>query len=152
MRTELPILSFTCVALITMLSPLHWKSRNVAMLSIIIWLFVANLIQGINSTVWLGNATVRFAVWCDIGTSFAHFLFKRLVANAPQRPSSGLVSSCLLLQPAHAYANTYILYPQTHTQSNVTIEPSSNVAYAYFSLSFIWPFVSHLTMSCMVSR
>ncbi|THH28190.1 hypothetical protein EUX98_g5992 [Antrodiella citrinella] len=66
MRIELPVLSFLCVALITLLSPLHWKSRNVAVLSTIIWLFVANLIQGINSAIWLRDATARYPVWCDI--------------------------------------------------------------------------------------
>ncbi|KAH8101262.1 pheromone A receptor-domain-containing protein [Cristinia sonorae] len=68
MRIELSILSFLSAVLIFLLSPLHWKSHNVAVLSILIWLFVVNLVQGINSTVWLGNVAVRYLVWCDIVT------------------------------------------------------------------------------------
>ncbi|KAI0087564.1 pheromone A receptor-domain-containing protein [Irpex rosettiformis] len=47
---------------------LHAKSRNVAVLSLISWLLVGNIIQGVNSIMWAGNVTVRHKVWCDISS------------------------------------------------------------------------------------
>ncbi|KAI0789248.1 putative pheromone receptor STE3.3, partial [Abortiporus biennis] len=68
MRVELPILSFICLALLVALIPLHFKSRNVAILSIIFWLLAGNIIQGVNSIIWARDAHVRGTPWCDIAT------------------------------------------------------------------------------------
>ena len=71
MRAELALISFLCVVCLLVLAPLRYKSRNIAMLSLIAWLLVCNLAQGVNSIIWHDDAEVRVPVWCDIG----QFLF-----------------------------------------------------------------------------
>ena len=56
------------IAAVLVLIPLpsHCRARNVAILSLIAWLFVVDLIYGVNTIVWAGNVEVRIVVWCDI--------------------------------------------------------------------------------------
>lgn len=70
MRPELSILSFLCTILLLGLGVLHFKSRNIAVLALILWLLVGNIIQGVNSIIWSGNAVVHFTVWCDISECY----------------------------------------------------------------------------------
>jgi len=48
--------------------PWHWKARNVATLSIIIWLALINVVRGVNALVWSSSVVVKYPVWCDITT------------------------------------------------------------------------------------
>lgn len=73
MRIELPVFSFLCVVPLLLLAPLHYKSRNIAMLSLVGWLAICNLAQGINSIVWQGHTEIRAQVWCDIGEQSPFF-------------------------------------------------------------------------------
>lgn len=66
MGIEMPIISFICVILGFVLFALHWKTRNVAILATIFWQVVSNIIYGINSTIWMGNAVIKYKIWCDI--------------------------------------------------------------------------------------
>lgn len=66
MRIELLIISLICAILVLILIPLQWKTRNVATLSLVIWLAVCNVIRVINSAIWAGNMTVKHQLWCDI--------------------------------------------------------------------------------------
>lgn len=52
--------------------PSHWRARNVAILSLIAWLFVVDLIYGVNTIVWAGNVEVRIVVWCDISMCYIY--------------------------------------------------------------------------------
>jgi pheromone a factor receptor len=70
MRAELPIVSFICTILVLIPLPWHWKARNVATLSIIVWLALCNIIRGINALVWAGSVVVKYPVWCDISEWF----------------------------------------------------------------------------------
>lgn len=47
--------------------PSHWKARNIATISMIAWLFVVNIILGVNTISWKNDAVVRMLTWCDIG-------------------------------------------------------------------------------------
>ncbi|KZV83952.1 fungal pheromone STE3G-protein-coupled receptor [Exidia glandulosa HHB12029] len=67
-RYELPIVSFAAAILVLLPLPWHWKARNVATLSLIGWLFICNIIRGINSIIWMNNVAIHFHVWCDIAT------------------------------------------------------------------------------------
>ncbi|KAF8207456.1 pheromone A receptor-domain-containing protein [Mycena galopus ATCC 62051] len=75
--------------------PWHWRSRNVATLSIIAWLFVLNLSYAINAVIWAGNVDIVLPVWCDIVT-------KIKIGATFALPSSCL---CLALQ-LHAIASS----------------------------------------------
>lgn len=68
MRTDLPVVSFLCVGFLLLLSPVFLHSRNVAVISLAVWLLCTNIIQGVNSIVWSGNDAVHVPAWCDIGT------------------------------------------------------------------------------------
>ncbi|CAK5270867.1 unnamed protein product [Mycena citricolor] len=70
MYREFPPVAF--LAAFTLLLPLpgHWRARNVATLSIIVWLFISNLAFGIDAIVWADSLSVGpvAMVWCDITT------------------------------------------------------------------------------------
>ncbi|KZT68611.1 hypothetical protein DAEQUDRAFT_671191 [Daedalea quercina L-15889] len=68
MAAALAAVAFLCVVVLVCLLPAYWASRNIAMLALIWWLVLCNVIQGINAVVWAGNVDVRIPVWCDIGT------------------------------------------------------------------------------------
>ncbi|KAI6110417.1 GPCR fungal pheromone mating factor [Pisolithus croceorrhizus] len=68
MRAELPVGAFIAAGLVLVPLPWHWRARNVAMLSTIVWLFVANIIYAIDAIIWAGNVEDSVPVWCDITT------------------------------------------------------------------------------------
>ncbi|KAF7300104.1 Pheromone receptor Rcb2 B44 [Mycena kentingensis (nom. inval.)] len=68
MKYELPIGAFVATALVLLPLPWHWRARNVPTLSIIAWLFVSNIIIGVDSIVWADSIAIRIPVWCDIST------------------------------------------------------------------------------------
>ena len=69
---ELPTFAFLTAALVLIPIPWHWRARNVATLAIIAWLFVVDVIFGVNSLVWAGNVNNPIPVWCDISLLFLH--------------------------------------------------------------------------------
>jgi pheromone a factor receptor len=69
MPGALPIIAFISLALVLVPLPIHWKSRNVPLLSIIAWLALSNVTYGINSDIWYGNVKIEDLVWCDISVS-----------------------------------------------------------------------------------
>ncbi|EPS99286.1 hypothetical protein FOMPIDRAFT_1024306 [Fomitopsis schrenkii] len=68
MASALAAVAFSCVVLLACLLPAYWTSRNIAMLSLILWLILCNAIQGVNAVVWSGSTEARIPVWCDIST------------------------------------------------------------------------------------
>ncbi|KAJ7182510.1 fungal pheromone STE3G-protein-coupled receptor [Mycena crocata] len=68
MHPELAIGAFLASSLVLVPLPWHWRARNIATLSMIAWLFVANLTYAINSIIWADNLNVVVPVWCDIVT------------------------------------------------------------------------------------
>lgn len=67
MRVELPTFSFLSVALLILILPGHIDSSSIPSVTILSWLFVCNLIHGVNSVLWSGNQAVHLTPWCDIG-------------------------------------------------------------------------------------
>ncbi|WWC87188.1 uncharacterized protein L201_002074 [Kwoniella dendrophila CBS 6074] len=65
---DYPFWSFLSMLLVIL--PLHWhtRARNIATLSLIFWLFLANLVTFVNSLVWAGNYRDNNPVWCDISS------------------------------------------------------------------------------------
>nr|UWI70529.1 pheromone receptor B3 [Pleurotus eryngii] len=68
MAIELPIVSFICAFLVLLPLPWHWRAGTVATISITVWLFAANIINGVNATIWSDNAIIQATIWCDIAT------------------------------------------------------------------------------------
>ncbi|KAL4061745.1 GPCR fungal pheromone mating factor [Scleroderma citrinum] len=65
---SLPFSAFLAAILVIIPLPWHWRARNVGTLAIMIWLFVMNIIYGVNIIVWTGNVDNPAPVWCDIST------------------------------------------------------------------------------------
>ncbi|KAJ7150757.1 pheromone A receptor-domain-containing protein [Mycena filopes] len=59
---------FVSAALVLATLPHHWRVKNLATISIIVWLSAYNITYGVNAIIWAGNADVRIPVWCDIVT------------------------------------------------------------------------------------
>jgi pheromone a factor receptor len=74
MHAELPIVSFLCATLVLVPLPWHWRAGTVPTLSIVFWLFLVNIINGVNSIIWADNVTIIAPVWCDIGERPVHRL------------------------------------------------------------------------------
>ncbi|KAJ7839806.1 GPCR fungal pheromone mating factor [Mycena olivaceomarginata] len=68
MITALPVVAFIAFILAIVPLLLHWRSHNIPLLSILIWLALSDLIYGINSTIWNGNVNLIGLPWCDITT------------------------------------------------------------------------------------
>ncbi|KAI0053492.1 fungal pheromone STE3G-protein-coupled receptor [Auriscalpium vulgare] len=68
MHVELPIAAFIAAFVVLIPIPWHWRARQVSTLSIIIWLFLSNIIYAVNAIIWSDNVRVVMPVWCDIAT------------------------------------------------------------------------------------
>ncbi|KAH7924988.1 STE3-domain-containing protein [Leucogyrophana mollusca] len=68
MHVELPLGAFIATAIVLVPLPWHWRAKNIATLSIILWLFISNLIFAINSVIWANTVLNVAPVWCDIAT------------------------------------------------------------------------------------
>ncbi|THH33299.1 hypothetical protein EUX98_g913 [Antrodiella citrinella] len=66
--SALPAGSFIAAVLVLVPLPAHWRARNVATVSLVVWLFAMNLIYFIDSLVWADNSAPHVVVWCDIVT------------------------------------------------------------------------------------
>ncbi|KAI0752093.1 GPCR fungal pheromone mating factor [Fomes fomentarius] len=63
-----PVTAFIGAVLVLIPLPSHWRARNYATISLVGWLFLIDLIYGINSAVWNDNVRIRLLVWCDVTT------------------------------------------------------------------------------------
>ncbi|KAJ7248821.1 GPCR fungal pheromone mating factor, partial [Mycena rebaudengoi] len=63
-----PIASFICAALVLVPLPWHWRAGTVPTISIALWLFVLNFINGVNTALWMDSIETKALVWCDITT------------------------------------------------------------------------------------
>ncbi|PPQ94357.1 hypothetical protein CVT25_000685 [Psilocybe cyanescens] len=68
MRPELAPVAFISAFSLILAIPWHWRTGNVATLSIIAWLFITNMIYAIDAVIWAGNVSIVATVWCDIST------------------------------------------------------------------------------------
>ncbi|KZT00250.1 STE3-domain-containing protein [Laetiporus sulphureus 93-53] len=68
MNPGLPAVSFVCAVLVILVTPAHWESRSIPILSLIAWLFMSNVFQGIDGSLWIANSEVKLTIWCDIVT------------------------------------------------------------------------------------
>lgn len=66
MQTEISVLSFISAALVLFPLPWYFRARNIAAMSIGVWLFVVNIVYAIDALRWAGPYRVPFLLWCDI--------------------------------------------------------------------------------------
>ncbi|KAH9964858.1 pheromone A receptor-domain-containing protein [Russula dissimulans] len=68
MGVELPIFSFLSVSLLVLILPAQVHCLSIPSASMFAWLFICNLIHGINTVLWLGNRAEHTPLWCDISS------------------------------------------------------------------------------------
>lgn len=51
------------------------KNRNIALLSLAIWIVQRNIFQGINAVLWSDNVVIKWAVYCDISEYISVLLY-----------------------------------------------------------------------------
>ena len=49
---ELPYVAFFAAFLVLVTLPWHWRAKNVATLAMVAWLFVINVIYGVDAIIW----------------------------------------------------------------------------------------------------
>ncbi len=69
MHREFAPVTFLAALSLVLPLPWHWRVGNVATLSIICWLFIMNVIYGVDALVWANNVDIVVPVWCDISES-----------------------------------------------------------------------------------
>ena len=79
----LPVVAFLAAFLVLIPLPLHWRARNIATLALIFWLFITDVIYGVNSLVWAGNVGDHIPIWCDISKSCLASRFDELKRLVP---------------------------------------------------------------------
>ena len=62
----LPAGAFIAAFLILIPTSWLWRAGHVPTLSLIAWLFILNIIYGVNSLLWSDDAIERVPIWCDI--------------------------------------------------------------------------------------
>lgn len=116
MHAELPVAAFVAAGLVLVPLPWHWRARNIATVSITIWLFVSNIVYAINSIIWAGNVAASALVWCDISKfDLSHVLhcFLRTSSNkATNRSQHG--SACMLPMYMHSSGTNRLRSSSTH--------------------------------------
>lgn len=68
MFLEFPVVSFLCAFLALIPLPWHWRAGTIATVSISLWLFLSNILNGVNAIIWADNIRIVAPVWCDIAT------------------------------------------------------------------------------------
>ncbi|KAJ7794992.1 putative pheromone receptor [Mycena olivaceomarginata] len=68
MHPEFAPIAFISAFSLALPLPWHWRARNVATLSIMFWLFITNIIYGIDAIIWGDSIDIVATVWCDIST------------------------------------------------------------------------------------
>jgi hypothetical protein len=93
LHPERPLFAFAAALLILAPTPWHWKTRNIATLSMIAWIFMDNVLLGINSSIWAGHSRILAVGWCDFGLyPKSHDSLLTLTMAQPQRLLLVLIS------------------------------------------------------------
>ncbi|RPD76924.1 STE3-domain-containing protein [Lentinus tigrinus ALCF2SS1-7] len=154
MHTELPVVSFLCMGLLLLLSPIYLHTRNVAAISLAAWLVVCNLVHGVNALLWSGNDDVHVPAWCDI-------MSRVLLAAQIALPGCALaiarkLRQCAIGQEVTQRAHTYmqdltfcLIIPLAYILLHVIVQPhrfdiitdfgcSASIYTSSVSLIIIW--------------
>lgn len=113
MHIELPVVSFISAFLVLIPLPWYCKSSNVPAISISLWLFIANIVNGINSVIWADNTIIVAPVWCDIVT-------KILVGTNVAIPTS-IFCLCAYLERASLAGQSYNLQKRRILYINILL-------------------------------
>ncbi|WRT65061.1 uncharacterized protein IL334_002003 [Kwoniella shivajii] len=68
LHPDYPFWSFVALLLVLLPLPWHLRARNIATLSLIFWLVLANIINLVNTFIWAEAYTNHNAIWCDISS------------------------------------------------------------------------------------
>lgn len=68
MAAALIAISFICAILLAVFVPVKRVYSDIPALAIVLWLALANVLRGVNSSLFDGTVAVKSFVWCDIST------------------------------------------------------------------------------------
>ncbi|KAF8239211.1 fungal pheromone STE3G-protein-coupled receptor [Tricholoma matsutake] len=109
MHPEFAPIAFISAILVLIVLPGHWRAGNVAMLAMSFWLFIINVIYGVDAIVWGDNTDTMIPVWCDITS-------KLLVGINFALPSTSLCISIHLEHVASLHLARTTLSDKQHWQ------------------------------------
>lgn len=66
MHPEFVPVAFISALSVLIVIPWHWRAGNIATLAIAFWLFISNIIFGVDAAIWGDNVNIVVPVWCDI--------------------------------------------------------------------------------------
>ena len=66
MHPEFPPVAFISAFATLIVVPWHWRAGNVATLALAFWLFLANVIYGVDAIIWGNSIDIIAPIWCDI--------------------------------------------------------------------------------------
>lgn len=98
MHPELPIGAFLAAILCLVPLPWHWRARNVSTISLIAWLFISNIIYGVDAIIWRDSAVILVPVWCDISELYC--LLARIRCTDGYQSATKLLVGATIALPA----------------------------------------------------
>ncbi|KAG1901218.1 pheromone A receptor-domain-containing protein [Suillus fuscotomentosus] len=129
MFVQLPATAFICATLVLVPIPWHWRAGNISTIAISLWLFVGNIIYGINSIIW-GNTVQNIApVWCDITT-------KLEVGSTVALPAA-MFSLCMHLERVAAIRDLSLTHSKKRCRQIVESALCFGVPLIYMALQYI---------------
>lgn len=105
-RPELAAVSFIATILVLIPFSWHWRARNIATITTMLWLAWGNLTHFINAILWKGNVIVKAQVYCDIckflSVERRSFLFTGTDGQFYGQPWLFIMQVHLVYQPLHS--------------------------------------------------
>jgi len=80
---QLPVGAAIGAILVLVPLPAHLRVRNIAVLSMILFIFSTNVINVVNTLVWAGNVKDVAPIWCDISEFVASSLIGMFLIYRP---------------------------------------------------------------------
>ncbi|KAK0454128.1 pheromone A receptor-domain-containing protein [Desarmillaria tabescens] len=68
MFVGLPVASFFFVAVLAVLAFFRPVKSNAALITLVLWSIVCNIIHGVDAVLWADNTNIHIPVWCDISS------------------------------------------------------------------------------------
>ena len=67
MGVERALVAFLAATLVLVPCPGHWRTRNLPLIFLAVWLFLTDVISGTNALLWSQHVRIRATLYCDIG-------------------------------------------------------------------------------------
>jgi hypothetical protein len=116
MGNRLPVAASLAALSVLVPAPWLWRIGQAPALYLLLWLFVSNVVNAINTAVWNDDYHLTYSVWCDIGECALslrlEMLIERLVVTKVIVATNFAIPSCffciaLRLRRLSSFRHTY---------------------------------------------